>query len=171
MILTRGNWNYDISFTPRREGMVSWVVIRFPVGMTAAAGRPMAAGMGVSREEAEREAEDIRRSVMAADAGREVRRAKVAAIVRWLQRVYPGNPVTSFPEKEGREAQSFRVEGVPIGLLTVSNEFIDEWLSGSDDEIARTLAATRVLDRLRQVSKNVRVVVTGDRGIWEEPLA
>lgn len=73
MVLTQGNWNYDINFIPGKEGMWSWVVIRFPVGMTVALGQQMTAGMASSKEEAEREAEDTRQRIMAEDAGREVR--------------------------------------------------------------------------------------------------
>lgn len=53
--------------------MYSWVVIRFHVGMSVTAGVAMTAGMANSQEETEREAEDARRHIVAADAGREVR--------------------------------------------------------------------------------------------------
>lgn len=47
--------------------MFSWVVIRFHVGETAAAGQQIIAGAASLKEAAEREAEDARRRIMAAD--------------------------------------------------------------------------------------------------------
>lgn len=69
-ILTQGNWHYDIDIAETKKGLFGWVVIRFPLGMTAADGQSMVAGVVNSREEAEREAESARQRIMAADAVR-----------------------------------------------------------------------------------------------------
>lgn len=97
------------------------------------------------------------------------RSSKVQKVKAWLATVFPGHEVHDFPDRRGRDTHNFRIEHTEYGLLTLTEQFIDEQLDDDERQIAATMEGRRIAPMLREVGRHSRVVVT--RGIYTEPIA